>query len=65
MKSSNIEKLIIDLDNRLREKITEIGTGNAVKITGEDQSTLSQYIRGKRRFSYEKILEIAKKFTKM
>ncbi|PKL35859.1 MAG: hypothetical protein CVV44_20290 [Spirochaetae bacterium HGW-Spirochaetae-1] len=63
MKIKDIRKLeegLAQLEQDLIDRIIEIGTGEAKILTGEKQPSLSQFIKGTRKYSYEKIIELAK-----
>jgi hypothetical protein len=61
MRSNKIEKEIVQLEEKLKQKITELGVTKASEMTDEQAPTLSQYIHGDRKFSYKKVIEISRK----
>ena len=61
MKPDKLEQGIVQLEEKLKLKITELGVTKVAEVTGEQAPTLSQYIHNDRKFSYKKIIELSRK----
>lgn len=61
MKPDKLEQGIVQLEEKLKLKIAELGVTKVAEVTGEQAPTLSQYIHGDRNFSYKKVIEMARK----
>ena len=55
-----IEKLIEKLAEKLRSTLEQMGVAEAHEKTGQSKSDISSFVHGYRRWSYEKIIRIAK-----
>ena len=61
MKSIQIKKELEKLDNKLRNQIAGKGISESSNFIGLKRQDLSAWMNGRRKFSWEKIIEIAER----
>lgn len=60
-KSKNIEKDLKNLEKLLLKKLNEMTMTKFAELSDTSKDDLSHWVNGRRKFSYKKLIEIAKK----
>jgi hypothetical protein len=61
MNPKRIKEDLIKLRAKLEEKIIILGSRKASELSGEPQNSISDWLGGRKNFSWEKIIDIAMK----
>lgn len=62
MKARKAKQELVQIEQALVDEIKKVGVNKAVELSGLKQPDISAWINGKRKWTWNKILNIAEKF---
>ena len=61
MSTSKIKEQMEQLETTTRQAIKQMGAAEAARITGIHRTTISAWVYGRRKWSYEMLIRVAEK----